>query len=45
MALIGELLFDDVRWTIRERVHSLPTDGTEVKPLELGENAGALGGI
>jgi len=45
VALIGELLFDTVRRTIRERVHMFPTDGIEVKPSQLGENAGTLGGI
>ena len=45
VALIGDLLFDTVRQTIRERVHMFPTDGIEVKPSQLGENAGTLGGI
>jgi glucokinase len=45
VALIGDLLFDTVRRTIRERVHMFPTDGVEVKPSQLGENAGTLGGI
>ncbi|MBZ5562464.1 MAG: ROK family protein [Acidobacteriia bacterium] len=45
VALIGDLLFDAVRRTIRERVHMFPTDGVEVKPSQLGENAGTLGGI
>jgi len=42
---IGDLLFENVRRTIHERVHMLPTEGIEVKPSLLGEHAGTLGGI
>ena len=45
VALIGDLLFDAARRTLRERVHMFPTDGIEIKPSQLGENAGTLGGI
>lgn len=45
VSLIGDLLFSTVRRTIRERVHMFPTESIEVKPSELGEHAGALGGI
>ncbi len=45
VALIGDLLFDTVRRTIRERVHMFPTENVDVKPSQLGENAGTLGGI
>jgi len=45
VALIGDLLFDAVRRTVRERVHMFPTEGIEIKPSQLGENAGTLGGI
>ena len=45
VALIGDLLFHAVRRTLRERVHMFPTDGIEIKPSQLGENAGTLGGI
>jgi glucokinase len=45
VAQIGSLLFDTVRQTVRERVHMFPTEGIEIKPSQLGENAGTLGGI
>lgn len=45
VAQIGDLLFDTVRQTIRERIGMFPTDGVRVLPSALGENAGALGGI
>jgi glucokinase len=45
VALIGDLLFDAVRRTVRERVRMFPSDDVEIKPSELGENAGILGGI
>jgi glucokinase len=45
VTLIGELLFDNVRRTIRKRVHMFPTEGIEVKPSQLGVHAGTLGGI
>ena len=45
VAAIGPLLFDTVRQTVRERVRMFPTDGVEIKPSLLGEQAGALGGI
>ena len=45
VAQIGDLLFDAVRETVRDRVHMFPTDGIEIKPSELGDNAGTLGGI
>jgi glucokinase len=45
VALIGDLLFDAVRLTVRERVRMFPAEGIEVKPSRLGENAGTLGGI
>jgi glucokinase len=45
VAQIGDLLFDTVRKTVRERVGMFPTDGVSVLPSALGENAGALGGI
>jgi glucokinase len=45
VAQIGDLLFDTVRQTLRERVRMFPTDTIEVKPSELGEAAGTLGGI
>jgi enolase len=45
VALIGDLLFDTARQTIRERIGMFPTNGVEVKPSQLGESAGTLGGI
>jgi glucokinase len=45
VSLIGGLLFSTVRRTIHERVHMFPTEGIELKPSELGEHAGTLGGI
>ena len=45
MAQIGDLLFDAVRETVRRRVGMFPTDGIEIKPSLLGEEAGVLGGI
>jgi glucokinase len=45
VSLIGDLLFDTVRRTLRERVHMFPTEGIQVKPSQLGEHAGTLGGI
>jgi glucokinase len=45
VALIGDLLFDTVRKTIRERIGMFPTNGVEVKPSLLEESAGTLGGI
>jgi glucokinase len=45
VAQIGDLLFDTVRETLRERARMFPTDSIEVKPSELGDRAGTLGGI
>ena len=45
VALIGDLLFDTARQTIRERIGMFPTDGVEIKPSQLADTAGTLGGI
>ena len=45
VAQIGDLLFNTVRQTLRERVGMFPTDGVAILPSALGENAGSLGGI
>jgi glucokinase len=45
VAQIGDVLFQTVRETVRERVGMFPTDGVEIKPSLLGEEAGLLGGI
>ena len=38
-------MFNTVRETVRERVGMFPTDGVEIKPSLLGEEAGTLGGL
>jgi glucokinase len=45
VAQIGDLLFDTVRQTLRERVGMFPTEDIQIKPSQLGDNAGTLGGI
>jgi glucokinase len=45
VALLGDLLLEPVRSTVRERVGMFPTDGVAIEPSLLGEDAGALGGI
>ncbi len=45
VAQIGDLLFNAVREAVRSRVHMFPTDGIQIKPSLLGDNAGTLGGI
>ncbi|MBN1421004.1 MAG: ROK family protein [Planctomycetes bacterium] len=45
VAQIGNLVFDAVRRTVRERVRMLPVDGIQIEPSLLGDRAGALGGI
>ena len=45
VAEIGPLLFDTVRQTLRQRVRMFPTDDIQIKPSQLGDRAGALGGI
>jgi glucokinase len=45
VAQIGDLLFDTVRQTIRQRVNMFPADSIRVLPSQLGDNAGTLGGI
>ena len=45
VAGIGELLFESVRRTIRERLGMIPAEGVEVKPSLLGERAGVIGGL
>jgi glucokinase len=44
-AAIGELLFDRVRETVRERVRMLPVDDLRIEPSILGDKAGVLGAI
>ena len=45
VAQMGNLLFDTVRETLRERVGMFPTDGVAVKPSALGTDAGPLGAV
>ncbi|MYA09242.1 MAG: ROK family protein [Holophagales bacterium] len=43
VAGLGDLLFDGVRQTIRERVRVFPTDDVRVEPAALGTDAGLAG--
>jgi glucokinase len=45
VAKVGDLLFDTVRKTVRERVGMFPTEDVAIEPSSLGENAGALGAV
>ena len=45
VSLIGDLLFDGVRRTLRQRVKVFPVDDIEVLPSKLREDAGLLGGL
>ena len=39
----GDLLFDPIRKTLRERVHVMPVDQVEVVQAQLANNAGVIG--
>jgi glucokinase len=43
VAHAGDLLFDPIRRTLRERVTVMPVDQVEVVPSQLGDNAGVIG--
>jgi glucokinase len=43
VAQAGDLIFDPVRKTVRERVHMMPVDQVEILPAALGTNAGIIG--
>ena len=43
VAAVGDLLFDPIRRTIKERVTIMPVDQVEVVAAQLGNNAGVLG--
>ena len=45
VSLIGDLLFDAVNETLRQRVQVFPVDDIEVVPSQLAEDAGLLGGL
>ena len=40
---VGELLFEPIRRTVRERVTVMPIDQAEVLSSQLGNNAGVIG--
>jgi len=42
---IGDLIFETVRKTVRERVKMFPPDDIRIEPSLLGDKAGMLGGI
>ena len=43
VAAAGELLFDPIRKTVKERVSVVPVDQVEIVPAQLGNNAGIMG--
>ncbi len=43
VAQAGELLFEPIRRTVRERVHVTPLEKVQIVPAELGTNAGLIG--
>jgi len=43
VAQAGDLLLDPIRRTLKERVHIVPAEQTEIVPAELGPNAGLIG--
>jgi glucokinase len=45
IAAIGDLLFETVRQTMRERVRMFPADDVRVLPPFLGDKAGVMGGV
>lgn len=45
VAGIGTLLFETVRWVVRQRVGMFPTEDVRIEPSLLGDQAGAWGGI
>jgi glucokinase len=45
VAEIGDLLFDTVRQTVKERFHMFPPDDVLILPSLLGVRAGILGGV
>jgi hypothetical protein len=45
VAEIGTLLFETVRWVVRQRVGMFPTEDVRIEPSLLGDQAGAWGGI
>ena len=44
-AAIGDLLFDTVRTTVRERIGMFPTDGVRIEPSLLGDRTGVIGAV
>ncbi len=43
VAQAGDLLFDPIRRTVRERVHVTPIDEVQIVPAQLGTDAGLIG--
>ncbi|MEA3345942.1 MAG: ROK family protein [Chloroflexota bacterium] len=43
VAQAGELLFEPIRRTVRERVHVTPLDQVQIVPAQLGTDAGLVG--
>jgi glucokinase len=45
VARIGDLLFDTVRKTVRERAMPCMAEGVRIAPAALGDDAGLLGAV
>jgi glucokinase len=45
VAKLGDVLFDTVRQTVKERVGMFPTDDIRIEPSQLGDKAGVWGGL
>lgn len=45
VSLIGDMLFEPLRATVRDRVRMFGTDDIEIVPSRLGDDAGILGGL
>ena len=45
VAEVGDIIFDAVRATVRERVHMMPTENIRILPSQLGTQAGLLGAM
>jgi len=43
VAQAGDLLFDPIRRTVRERVHVIPIEQVQIVPAQLGTDAGLIG--
>ncbi len=45
VAGMGDLLFQTVRQTVKDRVRMFPVDGVRIEPSALGDTAGVLGAV